>query len=34
VGDLDPDGLAQHPFERRQMLVGGPDLELGVARGV
>ena len=29
--DLDPDGLSQHPLERRQVLVRRPDLQLRVA---
>src|SRR5437870_13310314 len=31
VVDLDPDGLSQHPLERRQVLVRRPDLQLRVA---
>jgi len=31
VVDLDPDGLPQHPLERRKVLVRRPDLQLRVA---
>ena len=33
AGDFEAQRLAEHGFERRDVAVGGPELELGVARG-
>jgi hypothetical protein len=33
AGDLESNGLAEHPLERADVPVGGPQLELGVAVG-
>ena len=33
AGDFEAQGFAEHGFERRDVTVGGPELELGVAGG-